>query len=253
MDRTEVDGSMPRPARFALVLITTVVLSIGGSLPVNAEPITCLPSQSGCGEAAIEKKVQASFGRAVSVFVGQLESIQDSRSGGSATRIFTFKLEKQFKGALAGKSPRISIDSYLTGGQGAAAKSSKKLAEFEQLEAAAESVDTEEAKDLYLKRVTSLREEIKKNGTAEPSVTHVVPLILTAGDRVIRMTDIPMRVGERYAVFVFSKTAFAPDPKQEGSGSSSWIFDPVDLYSMNGERGKRVQAALEQASKAKRK
>jgi hypothetical protein len=253
MDRTEAVGTMPKPSRFLLVLIPALVLGIGSSFPLNAEPISCLPSQSGCGEAVIEKKVQSSYARAVNVFVGQLESIEDSKTGGSATRIFTFKIEGQFKGAIREKTARISIDSYQTGGKPTGAKPSRRLAEFEQLEATAESVDTEEAKDLYLKRVMSLREEIKKKGSAEPSLTHVVPLILTAGDRVIRMTDIPMRIGESYAVFLFSKTAFAPDPKQKAGGVSSWAVEPVDLYSMNGERGKRVRAALEQASKQKRK
>lgn len=243
---------MPRPGRLLQALVPILLVSIGNPTPSSAEPIACVPGQSGCGEAVIEKKVQTSFERAANVFVGQLESIQDSRSGGRNTRIFTFNIGKQYKGALAGTVARVSIDSYLTGGKMAAAGPQKSLGEFEQLEAAAEAVDTEKAKNRYLRRVASLRDEIKNNGAAEPALTHVVQLDISNGDLSFRHTDIPLRIGERYAVFVLSKSAFAPDPEQDTGNFSTWTFNPVDLYPMNGERGNRALAALEQASKSSR-
>jgi len=87
----------------------------------------------------------------------------------------------------------------------------RSLREFEQLEAAAEAVDTAKAKKKYHERVASLRGEIDESGAAEPSLTHVVRIDRLHGDWFIRRTDIPMRIGER--------------------------------------RGKRALAALEQASK----
>ena len=248
---TAVRVKMPKPVRPLLALVPIVMISICVSAPASAEPIACFRDQPGCGEATVETKVRRSFDRATYVFVGQLESIQDSRSGGSKTRIFTFKIGMQYKGALAGNVVRVSIDSDLTGGKMAGTSPQKSLGEFEQLEAAAESVDTEKAKNQYEKRVASLRDEIQKSGAAESVPVHVVHLNLTMGDLYIRTTDIPMRIGERNAVFVFTKAAIAPDPNDDTGNLSSWYLDPVDLYSMNGERGKRALLALEQASKSK--
>ncbi len=248
MIRTGKMRRMRGPGRLLRALIPILAVSIGNMTPSSAEPIACLRGQKGCGEAVIEKKVQISFDRAASVFVGQLESIQDSGSGGRNTRIFTFQIGKQYKGALAGNVARVSIDSYLTGGKLTGAGPQKSLGEFEQLEAAAEAVDTEKVKNRYLERVASLRDEIKHNGADDPALTHVVQLDLYIGDLSFRHTDIAMRIGERYAVFVLDKSAFAPDPKEDTGKFSSWIFNPVDLYSMNGERGHRALAALEQAA-----
>src|SRR4051812_23353246 len=112
----------------------------------SAEPITCGSGQPGCGEARIEEKVQRSYDEAAHVFVGELQSVQDSKSGGANTRTFTFEIRQQYKGVLPGTVARVSIDSYLAGGKQPGAGSTRTLDEFEQLEAAAESVDTEEAK-----------------------------------------------------------------------------------------------------------
>jgi hypothetical protein len=253
MTRTGKMRRMLSPGRLFQALLAMLVVSIGILTPSSAEPIACLSGQKGCWEKVIETKVQTSFDRALYVFVGELESIQDSKSGGSETRVFTFKIGKQYKDTLSGNAARLSIDSYLTGGTTAGAGPQKSLSEFEQLEAEAESVETEEARNQNEKRVTSLRDEIKKNGAAESAPTHVVHLDLVLGDVPIRNTDIPMRIGERYAVFVLSKAALAPDPNEDTGILRSWIGDPIDLYPMNGQRGKRALAALEQASKSKRK
>jgi len=252
MARTGEMRWMPRSGRLLQALVPIVVVSIGNLTPSSAEPIACMPVQKDCWEFGIETKMQTSFDRAVYVFVGQLESVQDSKSGGSETRVFTFQIGKQYKGALAGSVVRVSIDSYLTGGEMAGAGAQRSLSEFEQLETAAESVDTEEGKNQYEKRLTSLRDEIQKNGAAESQPTHVVHLYLDLGDVLIRNTDISMRIGERYAVFVLSKAALAPDPSMDTGIFSSLVWHPVDLYSMNGERGKRALAALEQANEPKR-
>ncbi|HYJ40002.1 MAG TPA: hypothetical protein VEW08_04370 [Steroidobacteraceae bacterium] len=242
---------MPKHGRLLQALVLILVVSIGILSTSRAEPIACLAGQKGCWELVIETKVRTSFDRAAYVFVGQLEAVQDSKSGGSDTRIFTFRIGKQYKDSLVGNVARISIDSYLTGGKTAGAHPQKSLDEFEQLEAAAESIDTEEAKNQYEQRVMLLRDEIKKNGSAESAPTHVVHLDLMLGDVPIRNTDIPMRIGERYAVFVLSKAALAPEPDKDTGSLKTWIGDPVDLYSMNDDRGARALAALEQASKSK--
>jgi len=80
---------IPKPARLLLALV----------------PISCSRGQPGCGEIVIEKKVRSSFDRAVIVFVGELEAIQDSTTGVSTTRTFTFRIERQFKGESAKKIP----------------------------------------------------------------------------------------------------------------------------------------------------
>jgi hypothetical protein len=242
-------GAMIKARGLPPAFIPILMVSLGTFAPASAEPIACFPDQKGCGELVVEKKVHRSFERAVYVFVGQLESVQDSRSGIKSTRIFTFKIEKPYKGALAGNVARLSMDSYVTGGNPIGATRTANLHEFEQLEAAAEVADTEEAKKQYYRRLASLRENIKQNDAAETAPTHVVRLDISDGDRFLRRTDIPMRVGERYAVFVYSKAALAPDPEEESGNWSTWIIDPADLYPMNGERGKRALAALEQASK----
>lgn len=251
MKRSDVLGMKPGPAQWLLVLLLTCMAPMASSFVARAEPITCGPGQPGCGEAVIEEKVKRSFDGAAHVFVGQLQSVQDSKSGGANTRIFTFEIRQQYKGALPGKIARISIDSYVAKGKPPSAGPGRSLDEFEKMEAAAESVDTEEAKREYEARVESLREEIKKNGVAAPALTHVVRVRRASGDISIRDTDIPMRVGERYAVFVFSNLSIAPEPKNDTGKVHNWVANPVDLYPIRGERGKRVLAALKLVSKQK--
>lgn len=226
------------------------ILLVGVSVEARAEPIACLPGQRGCGEPIIEEKVRRSFDRAVYSFVGRLESVEDSRHGTASTRVFTFTIERQFKGTLAGDLTHVSINSHLAGGEKPGANALRSLGEFEQLETAAEREYTETDRNRYYERVTALRDDIRKNGAAEPAPTHVVQLDLSLGDIRLRMTDIPMRIGERYAVFVFNKNVIAPDP--DTRKYSFVLMDPVDLYSMNGKRGKRALAALERVSGQKR-
>lgn len=249
MNRTsDALGMKLWPAQWLRVLVLACLTPMGGSFLARAEPIVCGPGQPGCGEARIEEKVQRSYDEAAHVFVGEIQSVQDSKSGGANTRIFTFEIREQYKGAFPGRTARISIDSYLAGGKTPAPGSTRSLDEFEQLEAAAELVDTEEAKRQYEARVESLRDEIKKNGVATPAPTHVVRVFRGFGDILIRDTDIPMRVGRLYAVFVFSNLSIAPEPKNDTGKIHNWVADPVDLYPTRGERGKRVLAALKLAS-----
>jgi hypothetical protein len=249
MARIELSGDPRIRCRIRLAL-GVLLVCLGSPYPTGAETVACLPGQKGCGEVPLEQKIQKSFDRATNVFVGRLQSIQDSTTGTKATRVVAFKIEKQFKGALAGDLARVSIDSYLTGGARTGAAPRVSLDEFERLEAEAESVDTEEAKTRYHGQVESLRREISKFGAAEKTPTHVVRLDLGSGDQFIRRTDIALRVGEKYAVFVFTPAAFAPDSKKSG-GFITVVIEPVDLYSLNGERGNRALTALKQVSKRK--
>lgn len=238
-----------RAAPVRLPLALALMLIAGAFAPARAEPIACGPGQRGCGEPLIEEKVRRSFGSAVHVFVGRLESVQDSRHGTAGTRIFTFRIERQFKSALTDDVARVSIHSYLAGGEAPGAGPQRRLEEFEQLESAAELQYTENDRKRYFERVAALRGDIRKNGAADPVPTHVVRLDRSLGDIVLRTTDIPMRIGEQYAVFVFNEHVIAPDPKLDTSNVDFMVLDPVDLYSMNGKRGRRALAALERVSR----
>lgn len=240
-------GRCGRPGKVSLLLAALWTMS--WCVPSAAEPV-CF-GETGCGEAPIAEKVQVGFARALNVVVGELVSIESSPAADFGEKVATFKIIKQYKGSLPEKPLQLLLDVYRVGGDTSRSSQSVRLQEFETLEREAEENGTENFKRVYLQKVKKLRERIDKYGADEIKPTYVLRINLSAFDESLRRTDVPLRIGQRYAIFIFAENVLAPDlsvpSKRKANG---WALEPPDVYSIEGERGKKVLTALEQIGKA---
>lgn len=223
---------------------SAVLFSITATL--HAEPAGCIPEN--CGEAPVSVKVQFSFERALHVVVAQLESI----SAGPTVlghRVVTFKIESQFKGSLPTEPLQLLLDPYEIPAVDSSPQASRhvRLSDFEVLESNAELAGTEEAKKAYWEKLEALRKRVKKYGAEESQPVFVLPILITAFDDMLRNTDVPLRTGHRYALFIFERSVIAPDKPPPKGLATSGPSMPLDLYSLEGERGKQVLIALRQS------
>jgi hypothetical protein len=228
---------------------SAVLFSITATL--HAEPAGCIPEN--CGEAPVSVKVQFSFERALHVVVAQLESI----SAGPTVlghRVVTFKVERQFKGSLPKGPLQLLLDPYEVPAGDSSAQASKPVSpsDFEMLESNAELAGTEEAKKTYWEKLKVLRERLKKYGADESQPVFVLPIQITAFDDMLRTTDVPLRSGHRYALFIFEPSLIAPDKPPPQTRATSGPSMPLDLYSLEGERGKQVRLALRQSESSQK-
>jgi hypothetical protein len=186
-------------------------------------------------EASLEKKVKQSAAHAVAIVVGRLQSDQPTDGMASSTyRALTFDVERAYKKALPDRTLMMKVPVYRTGGA-ALSRTPVRLDDFEHLEMQSELGNSELVSSVYQERVSALRKAVEQRGTDEAQEISVLSVALGSTDVQYRMTDVPLRVGERYALFLMTDALLSA-----ADGRFVGAFNTLDVYVLKGTRGERI-------------
>lgn len=190
-------------------------------------------------EASLEEKVKQSATRAVAIVVVRLQADQPSDGMPSSTyRALTFEVEHTSKKVLPDRTLVINVPVYRAGAA-ALSRTPARLDDFERLEMKSELGNSALVSNVYQERVRALREAVEQRGTDETQEISVLPVMLGSSDAQYRMTDVPLRVGERYALFIMTDALLSG-----AEGRFVGAVNTLDVYALKGTRGEQIVSLL---------
>jgi hypothetical protein len=229
-----------------IVAVASVALLLFLKAAVTHGELLCPVDDPECKnrrEASLEEKVKQSATRAVAIVVGRLQSDQPTDgmpSSAHRARALIFEVERTYKKALPDRTLVIKVPVYRTGGT-APSSTPARLDDFERLEMQSELGNSELVSSAYQERVRALREAVEQRGTDEAQEISVLPVRLGSSDVQYRITDVPLRVGERYALFIMTEAMLSA----AAEGRFVIIADnALDVYALKGTRGERIVSLL---------
>lgn len=226
----------------SIVAVASVALLLFMQAAVTHGELLCPVDDPECKnrrESSLEEKVKRSATRAVTIAVVRLQSDRPTDGMHSSThRELTFEIERTYKKTLPDRTLVIKVPVYRTGGT-TPSSTPARLDDFERLEMQSELGDGELVSGVYQERVRALRKAVEQWGTADAQEISVLPVRLGSADVRYRTTDVPLRVGERYALFIMTEALLSAN-----EGLFVGPVNTLDLYQLNGTRGERIVSLL---------
>lgn len=223
----------------SIVAVGSVALLLLLKAAVTHGELLCPENDSECKnhrEIPLEEKVKRSATRAIAIVVVRLQS--DQPADAMPYRALTFEVEHTYKKALPDRTLVIKVPVYRTGGT-ALSSTPARLDDFERLEMQSELGNGELVSSAYQERVRALRAAVEQRGTDEAQEISVLSVRLGSTDVKYRMTDVPLRVAERYALFIMTETMLSAAAGQFGIADNA-----LDMYALKGTRGERIVSLL---------